>query len=467
MLVIASASACSTRDDDPIAEFLPFLLLSNLLNQIGFYGTMQQSTANPLSRGTLTTESPDTVVALGADAHYSKASIDAAGNFSLRLNKDMVYIIVFLKGTNTVGAYRVSGVGSSMDGVPTHTAVQDINAGTVAANGSGQVLAATDFSLDSFLQQAGVSQVANLNAGAEASAALNQHLNLDLDANGVLDPEENKRLYISTNYTYASLADADSSLWNTMQNSFLDPTHESFLTSGVSSESLFFSFPTSLHSGSSAQVTYPVPANCANTTPNPKTITRSSNTGGVADGSGSTTLAYEFVLAMDAAWTGAGCSLVGTTSLPDGSYSMSIDGTTYTWDNMTRRRFSSSDQVLVPLVKFNVSGDSISSVDYKFVVKDSSNTFRDATDDEVVYVFGNSAFQNAGGIICRDSVGGSPFVFDCSFPTTSAAGTVSTCRTDNGSLNASPAGVSWSSLKDCNVYSRDLFGTFVQYTMTR
>lgn len=151
---------------------------------------------------------------VGHDLVVSNATL-GDGTFSVSVDRDYPQLLVFLSGTTTVGIYRVD-VGTDLDVFPLNAGSTNIDLGHVSLNGDR---------LEGTITRAELFQNININPDmATTYGAMDNEFmrlsSLDVDGNGVLDPEEGKYFDFRVSYEFKA-----SQTLAEIQGAFVDPAN--------------------------------------------------------------------------------------------------------------------------------------------------------------------------------------------------------------------------------------------------
>jgi hypothetical protein len=455
-IIFLSFLLISCKKENNNNNNLLFFLLFGLSQKSGitFSGNFE-GTSSSISRNAKgIPEGITDVLAISTNNHYHRSKIDSNGNFSININKGYNYLFIFIDSSNNVkGTYKLDSL--ALNSVPTHYASSSINGGSIANNGSKTYVPNKNFNVNEFLNQAGSLDVSEIGVVASASKQILALTNIDTDGNGVIDLEED--LFIRINFTQQwDYANSNAFSMNNVNNQYFNlltlkqNPPDGFFT--------FFSIEQSKAQTSSINITYPIPSNCTDSANGSKSENFRPGGGLVPDGKGGKlTKSFYFNYNYN-------CQDTSKNKIPGtGTYKF-VDGSkTYTFNNLEAYLIETNETFLVPTIKFNVSNDIISSIEYKFQ-RVSATKAEDATDREVNIVHGSSPWN--AGIICRDSVQEVPWTFSCYIPYTKASGTIDRCNNDPNVANVkltTPVGSNFSRYHDCYFYTIDSFGNHLGF----
>jgi len=452
IILLATLMVSCKRDKDNNNSLL-FLLFYGLNQNVTFAGNFT-TTNTSLNRSTKALPDGITdVIAISTANHYHRSKIDASGNFSIGLAKGYNYIFIFIDSANNVkGYYKVDSLSASS--VPTHYAGNQINGGQIQKSSStdstNPYSPEKNFSLNDFLNQSGSTSIEFSTTVSLGEQLLNLQ-NIDVDGNGVIDLEE--KLY--TRFSFSGEFGGTNFTLDKAKNQFFDLSLVKAESSGILFE---FTLDKSKVLDKTVNIKYPIPTGCNDTK------------GGVASKSFqdpalgmiptlNDTSPFRWSYSINSAFT-ISCNN-GSYPAVGGTYVFENSGKVYTFKNLKTFSIQSEKTIILPTVKINVTGTSISSLEYAFK-KISPTGITEASTREVFLNYGNSRFNS--GIFCADD--SDSWIFNCSIPKENSSGTITTCPISSSRV-PSVVGVDYSSIKKCYYWIYDAYGTRLGVMLNR
>ncbi len=459
ILIISLLTACKKESNDNNNLILLLFLGIQPNSSVAFSGNFANFSASTGKNVRALPDGITDVLAISSRNHYHRSKVDSSGNFSLNLNKGFSYIILFIDPSLQVkGYYQVNSYG--LNSIPTQYATNAINAGSLQKSQSSGTSTESytpinNFNIDQFLTETGGLTLSEIGVVGAVSKELLSLVNIDADANGIIDLEEG--LYTRLNF---------SQQWGIpnsiiqSNNSLLDLT---YLANNLPSVlNAFFHIDRLKVSDQIVTINSPSFSNCSNSNFGTAQINEGGNR--------NTTVPNPNVLRgsiqSSTYMLGSFCDPLNNPQLVMGRYELIASNKKLVYDNIEPFKISLSDVVLVPNISFTVENGIVKSLDYQFQ-KISKNGTVNATDKEVNIVYGSNA---GSGIGCADSVGGLAIgqaSFNCSFDTTKSKGSVTNCISDSTVKFPSPIGTNFDSYKDCYIFVNNSYGNTIGYSIYR
>ncbi len=313
------------------------------------------------------------------------ATVDAAGKFSLKVNSNRPYYLVLIDSSQ-VGKNMIVAI-INTNGLQAFATTKDSGAtdlGTITANGTTQA-ATVSSNYNDILTSLGLST-----AGADFLKSIQgiglRYANPDIDGNGKLDLNENKK-YTLDFHVRSNMLKGGGSTHLTLA----DMTDKYFDASGSNVATVLFNL-TSAYSGAPKAVDSTNYVSGASLS-NGATLTVTNSDGSpVSAPSSYSSLTYGDINGFGADYnlTTGGLELPGSNpgATATFDYFFAVSGLRLTFTNVQTRKKAdlNSAGTIVPFLKLNTSAGKIASVNYQYMKMATSTTWVAATDEEVKLV---------------------------------------------------------------------------------